>query len=126
MLPPDTVRPVIHGPAEGIYLSLVRCQQYPVMNRGTAALAIDSSATRSIQQGSEGADALIPGVYPRNGFKFRRGQEIFLGKLAGALQRGEDNHLGVFVPGYGKTITALASFVVAHSLGIAKKLVVFV
>jgi superfamily II DNA or RNA helicase len=32
----------------------------------------------------------------------------------------------VFVPGYGKTITALASFIVAHNLRKAKKLVVFV
>jgi len=75
---------------------------------------------------AEEESRLIPGVYPRNGFKFRRGQEIFLAKLGSALQRGQNNHLGVFVPGYGKTITALSSFVVAHSLGIAKKLVVFV
>jgi len=68
----------------------------------------------------------IPGIQRRNGFQFRRGQEIFLAKLADAFRREEDNHLGVFVPGYGKTITALASFVVAHSLGVAKKLVVFV
>lgn len=68
----------------------------------------------------------IPGIRLRDGFKLRIGQEIFLKKLAGALSRGEDNHLGVFVPGYGKTITALAAFVVARSLGIVKKLVVFV
>jgi superfamily II DNA or RNA helicase len=36
------------------------------------------------------------------------------------------NHLGVFVPGYGKTITALSSFVVAFNMGVAEKLVVFV
>lgn len=68
----------------------------------------------------------IPGIRYGTGFRFRRGQEMFLTRLAAALERGEDNHLGVFVPGYGKTITALASFVVAHSLGIARKLVVFV
>lgn len=68
----------------------------------------------------------IPGIRYANGFRFRRGQQMFLTRLAAALERGEDNHLGVFVPGYGKTITALASFVVAHSLGIARKLVVFV
>ncbi len=68
----------------------------------------------------------LPGITPANGFRFRRGQELFLRKLAAALQRGEDNHLGVFVPGYGKTITALSSFIVAHALGVARKLVVFV
>lgn len=68
----------------------------------------------------------IHGIVVHNGFSFRRGQEIFLAKLSEALGRNELNHLGVFVPGYGKTITALASFVVAHSLGIAQKLVVFV
>lgn len=70
--------------------------------------------------------AAIPGITPKNGFRFRHGQELFLRKLAGALARGEENHLGVFVPGYGKTITALASFLVAHNLGVARKLVVFV
>ena len=68
----------------------------------------------------------IDGIKLRNGFRFRKGQEIFLTKLSAAFKNNEMNHLGVFVPGYGKTITALASFVVAHSLGIAKKLVVFV
>ncbi len=62
----------------------------------------------------------------RNGFSFRKGQEQFLGKLTAAFERGERHHLGVFVPGYGKTITALASFAVAHATGIAQKLVVFV
>lgn len=62
----------------------------------------------------------------RNGFRFRRGQEQFLTKLAAAFERSEPNHLGVFVPGYGKTITALASFAIAHAMGVAKKLVVFV
>ena len=68
----------------------------------------------------------IDGIKLRNGFRFRKGQEIFLTKLSAAFKNNEMNHLGVFVPGYGKTITALSSFVVAHSLGIAKKLVVFV
>ncbi len=68
----------------------------------------------------------IDGIKLRNGFRFRKGQEIFLTKLSAAFKNNEMNHLGVFVPGYGKTITALASFVVAHSLGFAKKLVVFV
>src|SRR5690554_1506741 len=68
----------------------------------------------------------LPGISPRNGFRFRRGQELFLRKLASALARGETNHLGVFVPGYGKTITALSSFIVALQMGVADKLVVFV
>lgn len=68
----------------------------------------------------------IPGLRLQQGFSFRRGQEAFLRKLAEAFQRGETSHLGVFVPGYGKTITALSAFVVAHHLGIADKLVVFV
>ncbi len=82
-----------------------------------------------VKTGSEGSQSmgrLIPGINPRNGFRFRHGQELFLSKLGAAFQRGEDNHLGVFVPGYGKTITALAAFVVAHSIGLARKLVVFV
>ena len=68
----------------------------------------------------------IPGLTLRNGFRLRDGQARFLEKLADAFGRGETAHLGVFVPGYGKTITALASFVIAHHLGIAEKLVVFV
>ncbi len=68
----------------------------------------------------------LPGIAPQGGFRFRRGQQAFLEKLAGALARGERHHLGVFVPGYGKTITALASFLVARCLGKAQKLVVFV
>jgi|GEM_PF-321778 len=73
-------------------------------------------------------DALppIPGIAPRDGFSFRRGQHLFLLRLAEALGRGERNHLGVLVPGYGKTISALAAFAVAYRLGAAKKLVVFV
>lgn len=69
---------------------------------------------------------MLPGIALSGGFRFRRGQEAFLTKLAEAFRRGERNHLGVFVPGYGKTITALASFLVARSLGVAEKLVVFV
>ena len=68
----------------------------------------------------------LPGITLHNGFRFRRGQQAFLEKLAEAFERGETNHLGVFVPGYGKTITALASFLVARALGVADKLVVFV
>jgi superfamily II DNA or RNA helicase len=68
----------------------------------------------------------LPGITLAPGFSLRAGQELFLDKLAAALRRGERNHLGVFVPGYGKTITALASFVVAHALGVARRLVVFV
>lgn len=68
----------------------------------------------------------LPGITLRNGFRFREGQEMFLRKLADAFRQGRDNHLGVFVPGYGKTITALSSFAIAHALGVAKKLVVFV
>ncbi len=68
----------------------------------------------------------IPGLQLQNGFRLRDGQARFLGKLADAFARGETGHLGVFVPGYGKTITALASFVIAHRLGVAQKLVVFV
>lgn len=74
----------------------------------------------------EASELVVPGITLGNGFQFRRGQAAFLGQLAEAFQRGSANHLGVFVPGYGKTITALASFVVAHHLGIAQKLVVFV
>lgn len=75
---------------------------------------------------SEFGIGIMAGITLRNGFTFRRGQEIFLAKLSEAFGRNEVNHLGVFVPGYGKTITALSSFVVAHAMGIAKKLVVFV
>lgn len=71
------------------------------------------------------ADAL-PGVRLRDGFAFREGQRIFLERWAEALQSDERNALGVFVPGYGKTITALASYAVARALGVADRLVVFV
>ena len=68
----------------------------------------------------------IPGITLAQGFRLRDGQRRFLEKLAAGLERGERNHLGVFVPGYGKTITALAAFAVAHAMGHARKLVVFV
>lgn len=68
----------------------------------------------------------LPGITPQNGFQFRRGQELFLRKLASAFEHGDTYQLGVFVPGYGKTITALSSFIVALSMGVADKLVVFV
>jgi superfamily II DNA or RNA helicase len=68
----------------------------------------------------------LPGISLKNGFALRGGQRVFLEKLAGAFKRGESNHLGVFVPGYGKTITALASFVIANHLKVAQKLVIFV
>ncbi len=74
---------------------------------------------------SSGADTL-PGVRLQDGFRLREGQRAFLGKWAAALERGERNALGVFVPGYGKTITALAAYVVARALGVADRLVVFV
>ena len=75
---------------------------------------------------TRGAGEALPGITLKNGFRFRRGQEAFLTKLAAAFRAGTMNHLGVFVPGYGKTITALASFLVARALGVADKLVVFV
>ena len=68
----------------------------------------------------------LPGINLHDSFRFRTGQLHFLHKLASCLKKGENNHLGVFVPGYGKTITALASFVIAKHLGKAQKLIVFV
>ena len=68
----------------------------------------------------------IPGITLAPHFRFRRGQAEFLRRLARGFSEGERNFLGVFVPGYGKTITALASFLVARSLSMAQKLVVFV
>ncbi len=68
----------------------------------------------------------IPGLRLRGGFALRAGQEAFLGAWARALATGERNALGVFVPGYGKTITALASYLVARAQGVADRLVVFV
>lgn len=86
-----------------------------------------SSPTTSPSSSADLFDApAIPGLTLRNGFRFRQGQAQFLARLADALQQGAMNHMGVFVPGYGKTITALASFVVAHHLGVVDRLVVFV
>ncbi len=68
----------------------------------------------------------LPGIELQGEFRFRQGQATFLHKLAEALRAGERNLLGVFVPGYGKTIIALSSFVVTEALGIARNLVVFV
>lgn len=68
----------------------------------------------------------LPGLQPAPDFSFRRGQYAFLVKLAKAYQDGRTDHLGVFVPGYGKTLTALASFAVARAMGICDRLVVFV
>ncbi|MDX1421085.1 MAG: DEAD/DEAH box helicase family protein [Rubricoccaceae bacterium] len=68
----------------------------------------------------------LPGLRLQPGFRLREGQAAFLTKWAEALRRGERNALGVFVPGYGKTLTALAAFVVAKALGVADRLVVFV
>ena len=68
----------------------------------------------------------LPGIRLRDGFALREGQRIFLERWAELLRGTERNALGVFVPGYGKTITALASYVVARALGIADRLVVFV
>jgi superfamily II DNA or RNA helicase len=70
--------------------------------------------------------ASLPGIDPAPDFSFRRGQRAFLKKLADAYERGETDHLGVFVPGYGKTLLALASFVVARTMGVCDRLVVFV
>lgn len=80
----------------------------------------------SARHGVEDHAGPLPGIRLSGGFRFRRGQEIFLYRLADALRRGDMNHLVVFVPGYGKTITALASFVLARSLGAAEPFVVFV
>lgn len=68
----------------------------------------------------------VPGLQPASGFSFRHGQRAFLIKLVEAYQEGRMDHLGVFVPGYGKTLTALASFAVARAMGICDRLVVFV
>ena len=70
--------------------------------------------------------ASLPGIRLSGGFAFRAGQAAFLHALSNAFARGEANHLGVFVPGYGKTITALAAFLVARAHGFAQRLVVFV
>lgn len=84
---------------------------------------------RNVQSGTAAVESgrdELPGIRTRRGFRFRQGQASFLHKYAAALRDGDYYHLGVFVPGYGKTITALSSFVVANALGIAKKLIVFV
>jgi superfamily II DNA or RNA helicase len=70
--------------------------------------------------------ASIPGLSPAPDFSVRDGQRAFLEQLAEAYERGEREHLGVFVPGYGKTLTALASFAVARTMGVCDRLVVFV
>ena len=72
------------------------------------------------------AAADLPGLDPAADFSFREGQRAFLVKLAKAYQEGRTDHLGVFVPGYGKTLTALASFAVARAMGVCDRLVVFV
>jgi superfamily II DNA or RNA helicase len=72
------------------------------------------------------APLALPGIRPHPSFRFRQGQEAFLAKLAHAFGQGETAHLGVFVPGYGKTITALASFVIARAMGVAERVVIFV
>ncbi|PSQ78883.1 MAG: helicase [Bacteroidetes bacterium QH_7_62_13] len=68
----------------------------------------------------------LPGLNPADDFSFRNGQYAFLIKLVKAYQEGKTDHLGVFVPGYGKTLTALSSFAVARAMGVADRLVVFV
>lgn len=90
-------------------------------------LAQPSPATRLLNDHSAVLpDVVLPGITLREGFRLRAGQVAFLQKLAHAFKTGSMAHLGVFVPGYGKTITALASFVIARHLDIAQKLVVFV
>lgn len=100
------------------------------MSHTASPTIISQSATSHLTQQSQDTNAQallsLPGITPRNGFQFRRGQQEFLAKLGGAFRSGQLNQLGVFVPGYGKTITALSAFVVAHAIGVAKKLVVFV
>ncbi len=68
----------------------------------------------------------LPGISLAPNFSLREGQAVFLQKLSRAFERGERSHLGVFVPGYGKTLTALASFLVARAQGVCDRLVVFV
>ncbi len=68
----------------------------------------------------------LPGITLRGGFRFRQGQAVFLQRLAEALYNGDTSHLGVFVPGYGKTITAVSSFIIAHALGLVDRVVIFV
>lgn len=68
----------------------------------------------------------LPGITLQNGFRLRRGQRLFLEKLYSAWSRGERSHLGVMVPGYGKTITGIASYLMARQIGLARRLVVLV
>ncbi|MFM7158538.1 MAG: DEAD/DEAH box helicase family protein, partial [Bacteroidota bacterium] len=68
----------------------------------------------------------LPGISIRSPFALRTGQLHFLHKLSVRLLQNDHYHLGVFVPGYGKTITALASFVIARHLKKAQRLIVFV
>ena len=75
---------------------------------------------------SSSSATTLPGLSPAPDFSFREGQRVFLHKLAAAYERGEREHLGVFVPGYGKTLTALASFAVVRAMGVCDRLVVFV
>lgn len=87
---------------------------------------ITESEVTSIHRLADAHSITLPGIMLQNGFRLRAGQLAFLDKLAIAFRSGNMSHLGVFVPGYGKTITALASFAIARHLGIATKLVVFV
>jgi superfamily II DNA or RNA helicase len=93
---------------------------------GSTESSAEYGIERDVSTESDHWTGPLPGIHPAPGFSYRRGQEQFLRRLAAAFQRGEMNHLGVFVPGYGKTITALSSFVVAFNMGVAEKLVVFV
>lgn len=68
----------------------------------------------------------LPGISIRSPFALRTGQLHFLHKLSVRFLQNDHYHLGVFVPGYGKTITALASFVIARHLKKAQRLIVFV
>ena len=83
-----------------------------------------SSPARPLPPPASGA--ALPGIRLRDGFAFRDGQRVFLERWAEMLRGTERNALGVFVPGYGKTITALAAYVVARALGVCDRLVVFV
>ena len=86
-----------------------------------------SSPARPLPPAPDAAGApALPGVRLRDGFAFREGQRVFLQRWADLLRTTERNALGVFVPGYGKTITALSAYVVARALGVCDRLVVFV
>ncbi len=79
-----------------------------------------------MQQPHHSYSTHLPGITLSGNFHFRKGQAEFLRRLATSLVAGERNCLGVFVPGYGKTITALSSFLVARALPVAQRLVIFV